>query len=219
MAWRLLGFDRCDVHWNNIVISRGDCHRSPCGQQQAPTYRLKEFNSAGSTFCATQTTGNTAIASGLTKGAEYTCTITTATDASVAGWILVVTKGGLSSQPLTTSAMRASVSSSARRYASGWSRRHASRFAMRLRSEHPEGMMSGMTSTKIAVSLPSELVAQAKRAVADGRSPSVSAYVARALEEQAKLDDLALLLEEMLAESGGPLTAAERKAADLALGR
>jgi len=47
----------------------------------------------------------------------------------------------------------------------------------------------------------------------------VSAYVARALEEQAKLDDLALLLEEMLAESGGPLTAAERKAADLALGR
>jgi len=47
---------------------------------------------------------------------------------------------------------------------------------MRLRSEHPEGMMSGMTSTKIAVSLPSELVAQAKRAVADGRSPSVSAY-------------------------------------------
>jgi len=80
-------------------------------------------------------------------------------------------------------------------------------------------MMSGMTSTKIAVSLPSELVAQAKRAVADGRSPSVSAYVARALEEQAKLDDLALLLEEMLAESGGPLTAAERKAADLALGR
>ncbi|MEI8405643.1 MAG: toxin-antitoxin system antitoxin subunit [Actinomycetes bacterium] len=76
-----------------------------------------------------------------------------------------------------------------------------------------------MTSTKIAVSLPSELVAQAKRAVADGRSPSVSAYVARALEEQAKLDDLALLLEEMLAESGGPLTAAERKAADLALGR
>ena len=80
-------------------------------------------------------------------------------------------------------------------------------------------MTTGMVSTKIAVSFLSELVAQAKRAVADGRSPSVSAYVARALEEQARLDDLALLLEEMLAESGGPLTAAERKAADLALGR
>ena len=80
-------------------------------------------------------------------------------------------------------------------------------------------MITGMTSTKIAVSLPSELVDQAKRAVADGRSSSVSAYVARALEEQTKLDDLALLLDEMLAESGGPLTAAEREAADRALGR
>jgi hypothetical protein len=55
--------------------------------------------------------------------------------------------------------------------------------------------------------------------VAEGRSSSVSAYVARALEEQAKLDDLASLLEEMLAETGGQLTASERKAADRALGR
>jgi hypothetical protein len=47
----------------------------------------------------------------------------------------------------------------------------------------------------------------------------VSAYVARALEEQAKLDDLGSLLDEMLAETGGPLTAAERRAADRALGR
>jgi Arc/MetJ-type ribon-helix-helix transcriptional regulator len=81
------------------------------------------------------------------------------------------------------------------------------------------GMMKGMTRTKIAVSLPSELVEQAQRAVAEGRAPSVSAYVAKALEEQAKLDDLGSLLEEMLAESGGPLTAAERRAADRALGR
>jgi Arc/MetJ-type ribon-helix-helix transcriptional regulator len=80
-------------------------------------------------------------------------------------------------------------------------------------------MIIGMTTSKIAVSLPSELVEQAKRAVTEGRSPSVSAYVARALEEQAKLDDLASLLNEMLAETGGTLTAAERKAADQALGR
>ena len=80
-------------------------------------------------------------------------------------------------------------------------------------------MIVGMTTSKITVSLPSELVEQAQRAVAEGRTPSVSAYVARALEEQAKLDDLASLLTEMLAESGGPLTAAERKAADRALGR
>jgi hypothetical protein len=39
------------------------------------------------------------------------------------------------------------------------------------------------------------------------------------MEEQSKLDDLASLLEEMLDETGGPLTVSERKAADLALGR
>ncbi len=80
-------------------------------------------------------------------------------------------------------------------------------------------MISGMTTSKIAVSLPSELVDQAQRAVAEGRATSVSAYVARALREQAKLDDLASLLDEMLAETGGRLTASERKAADRALGR
>jgi len=76
-----------------------------------------------------------------------------------------------------------------------------------------------MTSSKIAVSLPAELVEHAQRAVAEGRAASVSAYVARALEERAKLDNLSSLLDEMLAETGGPLTAAERKAADRALGR
>jgi Arc/MetJ-type ribon-helix-helix transcriptional regulator len=78
---------------------------------------------------------------------------------------------------------------------------------------------NGITTSKIVVSLPSELLEQAQRALAEGRSPSVSAYVARALQEQATLDDLASLLEEMLAETGGPLTAAERKAADQASGR
>jgi Arc/MetJ-type ribon-helix-helix transcriptional regulator len=76
-----------------------------------------------------------------------------------------------------------------------------------------------MTTSKIAVSLPTELVDQAQLAVAEGRARSVSAYVARALEEQVKLDDLGSLLEEMLAETGGPLTPAERRAADRALGR
>ena len=79
-------------------------------------------------------------------------------------------------------------------------------------------MIISMTTSKIAVSLPSELVEQAQRAVAEGRAASVSAYVARALEEKAKLDDLASLLDEMLADSGGPLTPRERKAADRALG-
>jgi Arc/MetJ-type ribon-helix-helix transcriptional regulator len=74
------------------------------------------------------------------------------------------------------------------------------------------------TMEKIAVSLPRPLAAQARRAVRQGRAASVSAYVASALDEKAKLDDLAALLDEMLAESGGPLSAAEVRAADRAIG-
>jgi Arc/MetJ-type ribon-helix-helix transcriptional regulator len=79
-------------------------------------------------------------------------------------------------------------------------------------------MIGGMTTSKIAVSLPKPLVARARRAVRQGAAASVSAYLAAALEEKAKLDDLAGLLEEMLAETGGALTAGERRAADKALG-
>jgi Arc/MetJ-type ribon-helix-helix transcriptional regulator len=75
-----------------------------------------------------------------------------------------------------------------------------------------------MTKQKIAVSLPGALVERARRAVGQGRAPSVSAYVAEALEEKAALDDLASMLAEMLAESGGPLRPAERAAAEDALG-
>jgi Arc/MetJ-type ribon-helix-helix transcriptional regulator len=79
-------------------------------------------------------------------------------------------------------------------------------------------MIGGMTTSKIAVSLPYALVAQARKAVARGVADSVSAYVASALTEKAKSDDLAELLGEMLAETGGPMTAAERRAADVTLG-
>jgi Arc/MetJ-type ribon-helix-helix transcriptional regulator len=76
-----------------------------------------------------------------------------------------------------------------------------------------------MTSfAKIAVSLPMHAAESARRAVRMGRATSVSAYVAAAIEEKAKLYDLAALLDEMLAASGGPLSATERRAADRALG-
>lgn len=78
---------------------------------------------------------------------------------------------------------------------------------------------AGMTNVeKIAISLPVSIADRARRAVRRGHAPSVSAYVAAALEEKAKLDDLSALLDEMLAESGGPLTKAEKHAADRALG-
>jgi|688.fasta_scaffold525412_2 hypothetical protein len=73
-------------------------------------------------------------------------------------------------------------------------------------------------SEKIAVSLPGGLAEGARRAVRQGRAASVSAYVASALAEKIKLDDLAGLLEQMLEESGGPMTAQERRDADRALG-
>ena len=86
------------------------------------------------------------------------------------------------------------------------------------RTNGTPGMITGMTR-KIAVSLPDRLVEQAKRAVELGRATSVSSYVAAAMEEKAKLDDLASLLNEMLAETGGPLTSKERRAADAVLDR
>jgi len=71
---------------------------------------------------------------------------------------------------------------------------------------------------KIAVSVPKGLAERARRAVRQGRAASVSAYVASALQEKSKLDDLSALLDEMLAETGGPPNAAERRAADRELG-
>lgn len=81
-----------------------------------------------------------------------------------------------------------------------------------------DGMMTGMTRVKIAVSLPAELVAQAKRAVAEGHAESVSGYVADALAEKGQRDDLDVLLDEMLDATGGPLKAEEIEWADRALG-
>lgn len=61
----------------------------------------------------------------------------------------------------------------------------------------------GMT-TKIAVSLPDELVAAARAAVAEGRAASVSAYVAEAIAEKSRRRSLGQLLDEWDAELGPP---------------
>jgi Arc/MetJ-type ribon-helix-helix transcriptional regulator len=74
------------------------------------------------------------------------------------------------------------------------------------------------TYTTFAVSMPSRVAEGARRAVRKGRAASLSAYVAEAVEEKLAQDDLASLLAEMLEETGGPLTASERRAADRALG-
>lgn len=75
-------------------------------------------------------------------------------------------------------------------------------------------MTTGMTRTKIAVSLPSDLVDAARAAIGGGRASSVSAFLSEALEERVQRDDLDRLLEELLIESGGPLLDEEWAAID-----
>ena len=78
-------------------------------------------------------------------------------------------------------------------------------------------MIVGMTTAKIAVSVPRDVLQRAQRAVRRGRAGSMSAYVTAALAQKATLDELDDLLVELLAESGGPLTAEEVRSADSAL--
>jgi hypothetical protein len=75
-----------------------------------------------------------------------------------------------------------------------------------------------MTKAKIAVTLPRPLVAKARLAVRQGLAESVSAYVAAALEEKTMLDELKSMLDDMLADTGGPPTVAERREAERMLG-
>jgi len=65
---------------------------------------------------------------------------------------------------------------------------------------------AGTKRVKIAISLPTEQVAAAQRAVSEGRASSVSAYVARALDRQADADSLGELIASMRAEDGPPST-------------
>ena len=61
----------------------------------------------------------------------------------------------------------------------------------------------GMT-TKIAVSLPDQLVAEARTAVTQGRADSVSGYIARAMAEHGRQESLAALLDDLDSELGPP---------------
>ncbi|HEV8247298.1 MAG TPA: hypothetical protein VGP93_16080 [Polyangiaceae bacterium] len=71
-----------------------------------------------------------------------------------------------------------------------------------------------MTSMKVAVSLPQDTFQRAKRAVRRGHAASLSAYVTAALDQKATLDELDDLLNDMLEETGGPMTLAEKKKVD-----
>lgn len=57
-------------------------------------------------------------------------------------------------------------------------------------------------TVKIAISLPDETAAAVRRAVDAGDAPSVSAYIAAAIEEKAHDDTLAQFGADLLAELG-----------------
>jgi Arc/MetJ-type ribon-helix-helix transcriptional regulator len=78
-------------------------------------------------------------------------------------------------------------------------------------------MIVGMTRRKIAITLPEEQVAAAHRAVAEGRSPSVSAYISQALARRDADEELAETVAEIYAEMGEP-TESDRAWARQALG-
>ena len=59
-------------------------------------------------------------------------------------------------------------------------------------------------TTKIAISLPDELVESARRAVAENRAPSVSSYIAAAMQERLRIESLAAVLADLDRELGPP---------------
>jgi Arc/MetJ-type ribon-helix-helix transcriptional regulator len=59
-------------------------------------------------------------------------------------------------------------------------------------------------TTKLAVSLPDDLVEQARRAVREGRAASVSAYIADAMAQSARTRSITRLVADMWAEDGRP---------------
>jgi len=74
-----------------------------------------------------------------------------------------------------------------------------------------------MTTAKIAVSVPAEVLTRARAAVRRGRGTSLSAYVSAAIDQKLMQDELDELLEDMLNERGGPLTPSELRQAREAL--
>lgn len=81
------------------------------------------------------------------------------------------------------------------------------------------GMVIGMASRKITITLDNEHVQQIRNLVKAGRAASVSGFVQHAVG--VALDDVAgwgAMLAQALDESGGPISAEERTWADAVLG-
>lgn len=65
-----------------------------------------------------------------------------------------------------------------------------------------------MNSAKVALSMPADVLRLAKKEVDAGRAKSLSAFVAEAVDEKLRRDELTSILDAMDAEHGRPTRAA-----------
>jgi hypothetical protein len=65
-----------------------------------------------------------------------------------------------------------------------------------------------MSSAKVALSMPAEVLRLAKKEVAAGRAKSLSSFVAEAVDEKLRRDELTKILDAMDVEHGKPSRAA-----------
>jgi hypothetical protein len=65
-----------------------------------------------------------------------------------------------------------------------------------------------MTKAKIALTIPTDVLALAKKEVRAGRAKSLSAFISEAVDEKVRRDELAAILDAMDAEHGAPDKAA-----------
>ena len=69
---------------------------------------------------------------------------------------------------------------------------------------HVRAYDSGMTRSKIAISLPMDQLARVHREIRAGQADSVSGYIARVLVEQEKRESLRTLLRDLIEQHGKP---------------
>ncbi len=65
-----------------------------------------------------------------------------------------------------------------------------------------------MSSAKVALSMPADVLRLAKKEVAAGRAKSLSSFVSEAVDEKLRRDELSAILDAMDAEHGKPNKAA-----------
>ncbi len=61
-----------------------------------------------------------------------------------------------------------------------------------------------MTTAKVALSIPRDVLRQAKEEVASGRAKSLSSFVSEALDEKLRRTELSAILDAMDADHGKP---------------